>query len=187
MDQELEQFHVDTLNRLARAGHDKRSPFRTPMLATTDASGKPQARIVILRQVARDPLTIWIYTDARSPKVSQIDDNPHVELLFWDKGASLQVRLAGTASVVTRGAQIDALKDGLPDNVNGDYDRLQPPGSTAESPESALILEADHPLYFARLSVTAVSLDVLELSRDGHRRACFRTEGGEWRGRWVVP
>lgn len=187
MEQSLKDVLDLALNKVARAAHDKRSAYRTPVLSTADDQHRPQSRIVILRQVSREPLTLWLYTDARSPKVEQIDANPHVELLFWDKAASQQLRLAGRAMVVTAGAQIEALKEGLPDNVNGDYARNAPPGSVATDPNTALALEANEPLHFARLTVIADTLDFLELSRNGHRRAGFSYGAGTWTGTWRVP
>lgn len=187
MDALLQTFLGHALDRLTRAQHDRHSAFRTPVLATTGLAGTPEARTVVLRRFDRANGEAHIYTDARSPKVAEIRANPAVSLLFWDKGASLQVRASGLARVMTEGADIDAAKTQLPDNVNGDYARTSPPGTPADDPEAARKTDADAPVHFARITIGIDQLDVLELDRNGHNRAVFTRSGEDWTGQWVVP
>ncbi len=187
MENDLSDFLGAAMGRLVRAQHDRRSAFRTPALATTGQDGAPQVRKVILRGFDRDRNTVRIYTDARSPKVAEIAARPAVSLLFWDKGASLQVRASGLARIDTDGDAVAEITAALPENVNGDYARARAPGSPATDPGTARRLEADHPMHFALLSITLDRLDVLELDRNGHKRAIFTLPGGDWRGHWAVP
>ena len=187
MHAELQTFLGRALDRLVRAQHDRHSAFRAPVLATIGLSGVPEARTVVLRRFDRVNSEAHIYTDARSPKVAEIRASPAVSLLFWDKGASLQVRASGVASVMTDGADIDEAKSKLPENVNGDYARTSPPGSPADDPVAARKTAADTPVHFARITIGIDRLDLLELDRNGHKRAVFNCSGEVWTGQWVVP
>ena len=56
-----------------------RHPFNRPTLTTVDGN-QPQARTVILRGFSKNDRTLICHCDARSPKVSQIQDNPLIRL-----------------------------------------------------------------------------------------------------------
>jgi len=187
MDALLQTFLGHALDRLVRAQHDRHCAFRTPVLATMGLAGMPQVRTVVLRRFERSGGEVELFTDGRSPKVAEIQANPAVSLLFWDKGANLQVRASGQAKVGTVGADIEAAKARLGDNVLGDYARAAPPGSPAPDPEAARNVAFDVPAHFACITVAVDRLDVLELDRNGHNRAFFRRSVANWAGHWVVP
>jgi len=69
-------------------------------VATVDANGAPEARIVLLRGVDRAGLVF--FTNYASAKGRAIAHDPHVALLFFWKELERQVRIRGTASKVTR-------------------------------------------------------------------------------------
>ena len=64
-------------------------------LATTDASGQPDVRIVLLK--AFDESGFVFYTNYESRKAREIDQNAHVSLLFYWGELERQVRIAGVA------------------------------------------------------------------------------------------
>ena len=105
-----------------------RHPFHKPTLTTMD-DDKPQARIVILRGFSEKDRTLISHCDARSPKVSQIQDNPNVTWLFYHPEKWMQVRLSGTASVHTddKTAESQWEKVRLTHRIN--YCAEIPPGS----------------------------------------------------------
>jgi len=58
---------------LARATQDRHHDWRTPVLATQGVAGSgPQARTVVLRRAEAATWTLRVYTDARSPKCSEL-------------------------------------------------------------------------------------------------------------------
>ena len=57
---------------LQRAPLDKHHDWRTPVLATVDGQGRPQARTVVLRHADRATQTLVFFTDARSPKCAEL-------------------------------------------------------------------------------------------------------------------
>ena len=62
-------------------------------LATADAGGRPSARIVLLKHFDTDGFC-W-YTDSRSRKGRELEQNPNAELLFHWRDLSRQVRVHG--------------------------------------------------------------------------------------------
>ena len=63
-------------------------------LATADASGRPAARIVLLKDV--DPRGFTFYTNYDSRKGREIAQRPHAALLFFWAPLERQIRIEGT-------------------------------------------------------------------------------------------
>jgi pyridoxamine 5'-phosphate oxidase len=80
---------------LERGGKDRRSPMHSPVVATIDADGQPQQRIMILRQVDWSVRQLRFHTDSRTAKVEQLDVNGRVSVLAYDPSAKIQLRLSG--------------------------------------------------------------------------------------------
>jgi pyridoxamine 5'-phosphate oxidase len=67
-------------------------------LATTDASGKPSARIVLLKRF--DAGGFDFYSNLQSRKGGEIAANPYAALLFWWDVLHRQVRVEGRVTLV---------------------------------------------------------------------------------------
>ncbi|MEV0066097.1 pyridoxal 5'-phosphate synthase [Amycolatopsis sp. NPDC050768] len=65
-------------------------------LSTVDSEGFPDARVVILKDIA--PSAWAIATSSESPKGHQLDANPHAALTFFWPGRGRQVRVRGTVA-----------------------------------------------------------------------------------------
>jgi pyridoxamine 5'-phosphate oxidase len=76
-------LHRKIWNELDKAILDRSHGWRTPVLATIDHAGHPDARTVVLRKIHPENQKLTIYTDKRSPKISQISNHPDVALVFW--------------------------------------------------------------------------------------------------------
>jgi pyridoxamine 5'-phosphate oxidase len=63
-------------------------------LATATSDGKPSARIVLLKQVDDDGFVF--YTNYRSAKARELDNNPRAALVFYWSQFDRQVRVEGT-------------------------------------------------------------------------------------------
>lgn len=68
-------------------------------LATTDDSGQPTARIVLLKMI--DQRGLAFFTNMESRKGRHLKDNPKAALTFWWGPLERQVRFEGTISVVS--------------------------------------------------------------------------------------
>lgn len=62
-------------------------------LATVDSAGRPDARVVLLKDFGPGGFTF--FTDYRSHKAEQLADNPSAALCFWWGELERQVRIAG--------------------------------------------------------------------------------------------
>jgi len=74
-------------------------------LATADSSGRPSARMVLLK--AHGPEGFVFFTNEQSPKGEQLDANPRAALLFHWKSLRRQVRIEGAVERVPK-TQADA-------------------------------------------------------------------------------
>ncbi len=68
-------------------------------LATADASGTPNVRMVLLKEA--DPRGFTFFTDYRSTKGSELAANTRVALCFWWAPLERQVRISGHAARVS--------------------------------------------------------------------------------------
>jgi len=64
------------------------------MLSTSDSTGQPHSRVVLLKKFDDDGFT-W-YTYQESDKARQIQDNPKASILFYWCALERQVRIEGT-------------------------------------------------------------------------------------------
>ena len=173
---------------LTRAPHDRHHDWRTPILATQglDHSG-PQARTVVLRHADAPLWTLRVYTDARSPKCSELVAQPLAQLTFWSKRLNWQLRVSALATVDFEGEQVNAAWERMRQSrASADYLSVLPPGHiqsasepVAETPEDSL---REH--HLAILNFKVSSMDWLALSPDGHRRARLTPAG---LSEWLVP
>lgn len=69
-------------------------------LATADASGRPSARIVLLKEI--DARGLVFFTDYRSRKARDLTANPRAAVTFLWKELDRQVRATGDVEIVTR-------------------------------------------------------------------------------------
>ncbi|MBB5515084.1 hypothetical protein FHS89_001094 [Rubricella aquisinus] len=165
---------------LARGTKDRHAATRHPTLATCGPDG-PEQRTLVLRGVDRALGTVDLHTDLRTPKVSQITDDPRVSLHIWDARAHLQIRLKGMASVLT-GADVAQFWDRVPDPSRGAYGATPAPGTPLAADTQP---EGQDQAAFAVLRVTLTSLDSLHLGRDHHRRFAFSAP--DWSGTAIAP
>ena len=182
---------------LHEGARDFKSPFHRASLTTIDG-GRPQVRMVILREFSEQDRTLICHCDSRSPKVSEIRSNPNVSWLFYHPGKWLQVRLSGTASVHTddEAAEAQWEKVGLTHRIN--YCAKNPPGTPTEKPASGLpdFLRDKAPQMLdaaqARKNFAAIvfqfdEMDWLLLKLTGHIRAKFYWKNDRMGASWVIP
>jgi pyridoxamine 5'-phosphate oxidase len=176
----LPEIEAAVWRELIHATRDKQHPWRCPVLATTDGE-IGDARTVVLREIDVDERRMRIYTDERAGKVAQLRKHPLGTLVMWSPELGWQlrwrVRLDAQASglaVSSRWAQIRLSP------AAQDYLSPVPPGAELPQPGEAPAGQTMAREFFAVMEAELLSLDWLELHRDGHRRARFDGDGGRW-------
>jgi pyridoxine/pyridoxamine 5'-phosphate oxidase len=181
---------------LVRGGADRKSPLHTPVVASVDAAGLPQARVMVLRKA--DPVTaaLRFHTDARSPKVAELDGRP-MSVLAYHPGENIQLRITGLARIGRDEDDVDRYWQQSTTFARRCYLAEQAPGTPLPGPASGLPAWAEglQPTEaqvaparpnFAVLWVGVTAIDWLHLANSGHRRARFSVADG-WAGVWVAP
>ena len=151
------------------------------MLATVCKNSLVNARTVVLRAV--DPIQgqIQIFTDARSPKVTEIGDTSNAVFVFWSTKLSWQIRVRVDISVLTTGPAVAALWERVKQSASaGDYLSPSAPGSLLSSDASESVEIGHAEPNFAVLNAQVREIDWLELARTGHRRARLTSDSWEW-------
>ena len=185
----LEDIRLDIATRLGRAAKDRKSPMHTPVVATADAD----VRVMVLRAYDRATETLRFHTDTRAPKSTVIGEGAPVGVLFYDKGAKIQIRCRGEGRIERSGPIADAawaastnfarrcyLGDG-PGAASEAATSGLPPELEGVQPSEEQILPARE--NFAVLLVQVTHFDWLYLAQTGHMRAQFDGETA----RWVAP
>lgn len=189
----LDACLTDCRDRLIRAPRDRKSPLHTPVIVTGDVD----ARVMVLRAFDSAAWSLRFHTDARSPKAKVIAADPRVVVLFYDKGAKIQIRARGEGQILTTGPQVDTawaastnfarrcyLGDG-PGTLSDVPTSGLPPEFEGTEPDDVQIIPARE--NFALLMITLTKLDWLYLAHTGHVRAQFARADDGWQGRWVAP
>jgi pyridoxamine 5'-phosphate oxidase len=174
-------FIDDALKTIQRGTVDRKSPFKLPALSTS-TDNKVFQRIVVARRFIEHDQSLIIYTDYESQKYHQLKTNPSCSLLFWDQKKRLQVQVAGEAYFLD-----DKLNywDKLNENQKKDYVINPLPGTEISSSDSYSYDSAEH--RFEVISIHFKTLDVLELSPDGHRRAKSILNKNGRKDFWLAP
>jgi hypothetical protein len=166
---------------LERAIQDRHHEWRTPVLATVGQDGTPNARTVVLRGADAKLQSLQFFTDRRSPKISELINQPAAVLVFWSKRLNWQLRVRVEMAVQTTGLQVDAVWDRLGQSAAaGDYLSIDAPGDELPVGPAAPV-DAKGMHHLAILVAKVQEIDWLELRGGGHRRAAFGKDTWQWR------
>ena len=189
----LDDVLSDLTSRLVVAATNRKSPMHVPAVVTSDID----ARGMVLREFDEAAWTLRFHTDTRAPKVSAIENDPRMAVLFYDKDAKIQIRVRGNGAVLSDAPVTeDAWEKGS--NFARRCYLGEGPGTLSDIPTSGLpasfngVEPSDEQLVpardnFAVLIVELQELDWLYLAHTGHVRAQFSRSGDQWVGRWVSP
>ena len=156
---------------------DQSHPFKLINLATQGAY--PEVRTVVLREIDHDR-HIWIYSDSRTPKVSQIRKNQNISILAYHPISRIQVRMRGKARLYITGEKYAQARQGIQHSL-GDYNSLYPPGT------DMVVDKKSSYVHFILIELIPTDWDILQLSDEGYFRAKYVNINEQWRGYEVVP
>jgi len=186
--QELDEIEASVWSELERcvatrprseSGEDAHEPqheWRVAVLATVD-DGQADARSLVLREVDAGERRLIFYTDARSPKVRQIEKSPQGTLIFYSRQLGWQLRMQVRLNVETTGLAVSSRWARLQTSAGArDYLSVAAPGRPLDAPLSDLGVRG----HFAMIEAMAETVDWLELNSKGHRRAVLGGHGSHW-------
>jgi pyridoxamine 5'-phosphate oxidase len=96
---EIDSILADIWARMVDGAGNRRSAFHTPVVASVDAHGTPQQRVMVMRGASAENRELRFHTDVRTPKVHQIGDHGAVSILGYDAAAKIQIRAWGTGRI----------------------------------------------------------------------------------------
>jgi pyridoxine/pyridoxamine 5'-phosphate oxidase len=180
--QRLEQIETALWRELQACTDDPLHGWRVAVLATRDGEAA-DARCVVLREVEHERREVVFFADARSPKIAQMTAQPQAMLVLWSQALSWQLRLQVSLAVQTEGLAVSSRWARLK-LTPAAQDYLSPlaPGSRIEQPAAALPSSSERGTraHFCVVTASVHSIDWLELSAQGHRRARFDAAGAHW-------
>lgn len=185
---------------LARGRKDRHSPMHTLVVASSNQQGAPSQRVMVLRSVEIGKRVIRFNSDRRAAKVDQIAKSSLVSVLGYHPEAKIQLRMSGTAEILTDGIDFENAWDQASPYGKRCYLASPGPGQVVKEPSSGLMaeLEGVKPTSaqlipakqnFAILEITVSHFEWLYLAHTGHRRAAFawNEQQGDWDGEWLIP
>jgi hypothetical protein len=188
----LPEIEAACWRELAAAPQQRGHAWRLMTLATVDQAEDgqawPDARTVVLREVLAEQRQLVFYTDGRSAKAAQLQQQPQATLVLWSSDLGWQLRLRVALAVQTSGlavssrwAQVKLTPSAM------DYLAPWPPGATLPGDTTAGAPPVPNPTpprdsrhHFAVVTAQVQALDWLELHAEGHRRAVFDAQGARW-------
>jgi general stress protein 26 len=177
------QIWQNVLHELHRGALDPKHPFRFLTLATSGVQF-PQVRTVVLRQLS-PAMEFLVYTDVRTAKVQDLLETPRVSLLFYHPKKQVQIRVKALATLHVANALAQEQWKRVSEKRQSEYKSGLAPGTRIETPD--LGWEADpENAHFSVLKFSPLSIEVLQLAREGHLRMQFELASG-WNGTWLVP
>jgi pyridoxamine 5'-phosphate oxidase len=177
----LDSIEAEVWRQLGLCVRDKDHAWRTPVLATI-ADDVADARTVVIREVDARNRQFLVYTDERANKVAQLLRSPRGTMVMWSQTMSWQLRCRVHLSLESTGLSASSRWARIRlSPAAQDYLSPLPPGEPIEPAPPAV---PPHPPverdFFAIIDAQVESIDWLELSADGHRRARFDGQGSRW-------
>ena len=195
--EDLNMTLIRSWDQIFRAAQGRNDAMRTPVLATFDGK-KIHQRTIVLRKVNVQNRILYYFSDYRAPKIQHLQVDPQLNVVFYSAKKKLQIEASGIGIVAHQDERCRSFWQQI--NVQGrqSYATDKAPGSlhlqdegflTKDWPKNDSDLSQTEWAFanFALIEMHIDTLDVLHLHQDGHQRARFDWENGEWNGHWVVP
>lgn len=190
-----DETHLDAIlsqcwTLLGRGSADRRHGFHHPVVSSVSAHHEPRSRVVILRAVNVEAMTLRFHTDIRSEKWGELEARPSVSVLFYDEGARVQLRLDGKAVLHHGDAVAEAAWASSQRMSRVCYGIAPGPGQEIAHADAFALPETDDAIAGGKENFGAVVIHVrriewLALKALRNRRALFDLEQNS--AQWLVP
>jgi pyridoxamine 5'-phosphate oxidase len=168
---------------LARALHSNRSKphSRYLQLATVTLDGKPANRTVVFRGFLEGSNSLQFISDARSEKITQLQQQPNAEACWYFTKTREQFRLSGTVQIVTADESDYDLKSllqnvwqNISDAARSQFTWFHPGKPKTEAALHPSSLNPNEPLNnFCLLLLIPYRVDYLELRGEPQNRCLY--------------
>lgn len=176
----LQQIEAGFWQLLHEGTLSHKAPFHHATVATVFEQ-VPQVRTVILRRVMVSERQLFFHTDIRSPKAQQLQQQPALTWLFYNKEIRMQLRCYAKAVVHRNGPVADYGWEHSRLSSRLCYTPEAAPGTPLPEPtllqvnrkhvsDAELQVARSH---FAVVATTVFAVDWVFLHHDGNRRAYF--------------
>lgn len=182
-----------------KAGLHYKHALHHPVIANGNDLGV-NLRVVVLRHVDVDQKILGCHTDTRSGKWTELQADPALSWLFYDRDSRQQIRLFGTATLHQTDDTAEQAWEKSPLNCRRIYMGEDAPSTAVDFPSSGLPsnLTERNPTWeesiagrprFGIIRCRIHRLEWLWLHHEGHRRAGFEYDEQAQlvRSSWLVP
>ena len=139
-----------------------------------------------MRNCSERSRRVEFFTDYRSPQCQEIIGSPQVSFVWYDPKLRLQIRGQGRAAIVSDEPWVEATWESLSERQKAEYSSVAAPGESRWTQDEDLARPGKCG-YFAVVRTTLESLDILELSSEGHQRWIWEWYIDQWAARSAVP
>lgn len=182
----MDKEHFEIVKKELKEGAKNADhPFHYFTLATTGINKVARLRTVVLRDFSKN-MTLTLYTDKRSRKVTHIKENNRVCLLFYHPEKLIQVKIDGVAYMETDKKKLEKIWNNIDEKARQDYITVKDPGERIDNPDQIEYLDTSK--NFAVMHIEAYKLEYLKLKRPKHIRLQYHlTESGNWNSTFLIP
>jgi len=167
------------------------SPFATVQAATIGLDGSPMVRTVVLRDTNRKDNAVSFHSDLRSAKVAELNRDPRISLVGYDRGEGVQVRLSGTAQLITDGPEKEHLWRAASVDTRSLYQSTTSPGMPVDATHITHVAQEDLDDFgyrnFCVINVSLTFIDFLQLRPVTHERVQLFLREQAWIQTPVTP
>lgn len=186
---------IDAYERATAAARERGVDTTPATLATADLSGRPSARVVLIRNV--DSRGFVFYTNFKSRKARELAENPRAALVHHWPTLEEQIRIEGKVEVVAP-SESDAYFAGRPrESQLGAWASEQSSELTSREALEARFREVEarftgqpvaRPPFWGGYRVVPEAIEFW-YGRPGrlHDRLLFVRDGDGWTTRWLYP
>jgi len=182
---------------LLKGQQEANHPYRTPVVCTVSPTLHPRSRTIVLRQAVQETGSLYCYTDHRSEKVSDLLQGAgEMSWTFWDAQSRVQLTGSGPTECLDQSVTKERFRE-LAKHARKAYATQLAPGTQLPQPADGLPADWKHRKLadtdyaeenFCILRTVLTQVQVLEFTKDGHRRLIANRQIGQnWQFRWVVP
>nr|MBC7614191.1 pyridoxamine 5'-phosphate oxidase family protein [Pseudopedobacter sp.] len=187
---ELNDIIKNCWDELTLAARSSTHPYHFPVLATNHQN-EVELRTVVLRAVIQNEESLVFYSDFRSPKINQIQENPQVSWLFYSGESRIQIRIKGLAKIHHQDEISHQYWKLLKSRNKRDYATILSPSSTINNNKEVDYIKDgnDEQLFdhFVGVTTEVTEIDWLRIGSDSNKRARFLKEKSGFMGEWLVP